>query len=610
MCGIVGASSERDVAPILLAGLKRLEYRGYDSAGIAVHSEFGSLQRLRTSGRVAELENALEKAPLQGRCGIAHTRWATHGEPSERNAHPHFSGNEFALAHNGIIENFEDLRDDLREDGYTFCSDTDSEVVVHLIAREFSRVGDLREAVCAAVSQLEGAYGLAVASAHVPGCLVGARSGCPLVVGVGISERFVASDVLALRPVTDRFVILEEGDVVQLSADAHEIFRADGTAVARTVVQVKTDVGEADKGQFRHHMEKEIHEQPLVVRNIIDTHVGRERVLERAFGLRASEILDQTRSVTLVGCGTSFFAAQIAKYWMEDHTGLPCNAEIASEFRYRNAAVLPGSLFITLSQSGESADTLAALRLAKTSGYAHNLTIGNVPTSTLFRESELAIDMNAGPEVSVCSTKAFTAMLVNLLLWIMLLARRTNGSVMSEDLLVRALRELPDTMDSALGLASRVCEVAEDFVHVDHALFLGRGPQYPLAMEGALKLKEISYIHAEGYPAGELKHGPLALVDEGMPVVAVAPSNELLEKVHSNLQEVRARGGRLYVFADSESGFSSAEGITVVQVPRVHPMLAPVLYAIPLQLLAYHVAMLKGTDIDHPRNLAKSVTVE
>ena len=611
MCGIVGATSRRDVMPILMAGLNRLEYRGYDSAGIAVQDVGDSkIKRVRMSGRVQELELALASAPLEGHSGIAHTRWATHGEPSETNAHPHMSGETIALVHNGIIENYESLRGELVEDGYAIQSETDSEVVAHLIHKEIQQSGDLFQAVKATVRRLEGAYAIGVVSALEAGRIVGARAGCPLVVGVGIKEHFLASDVLALRPVTDQFVILEEGDVVSLQADEMIVCGRKGAKVNRSVVQVDSDLGKIDKGPFRHHMEKEIHEQPAIIQKIVDAKTGRDQVLEQAFGIRASKILDETQAVSIVGCGTSFYAALIAKYWIEDLAKISCHAEIASEFRYRQAVASPGTLFVTLSQSGESADTLSALRLAKEREYAHNLTIGNVPTSTLFRESELTIDLNAGPEVSVCSTKTFTACLVNLLLWTLLLARRKNEGKVDEELLVHALRELPEVAKDVLSLGIHARRVAKEFVNVRHALFLGRGPQYPLALEGALKLKEISYIHAEGYPAGELKHGPLALVDEDMPVVAVAPSDELLEKLQSNLQEVRARGGRLYVFADVDAEIDSLEGITVIRVPKTHPVLASILYAIPLQMLAYHVAMLKGTDIDHPRNLAKSVTVE
>ena len=611
MCGIVSATSRRDVTAILMAGLKRLEYRGYDSAGIAVQDVAGGkIKRVRMSGRVQELEFALERATLQGSSGIAHTRWATHGEPSEVNAHPHMSGRTIALVHNGIIENFELLRAELVADGYEVQSETDSEVISHLIHLEIKRTGDLLEAVRATVQKLEGAYAIAAMNTHEPGRIVGARAGCPLVVGVGIEEHFLASDVLALRPVTDQFVILEEGDVVSLRADEMTVYERSGVEVSRPVVQVDGDLGELDKGQFRHYMEKEIHEQPAIIQKIVDARTGRDQVLEPAFGIRASKILDETQAVTIVGCGTSFYAALIAKYWIEDLAEIPCHAEIASEFRYREAFIAPGTLFITLSQSGESADTLAALGLAKARGYTHNLTIGNVPTSTLFRESELTIDLNAGPEVSVGSTKTFTACLVNLLLWSLLLARRKRGREADEDLVVRELQKLPELAKSVLSLESHVQRVAKEFVNVRHALFLGRGPQFPLALEGALKLKEISYIHAEGYPAGELKHGPLALVDEDMPVVAVAPCDELLEKLQSNLQEVSARGGRLYVFADADAEIGSLEGVTILRIPKTHALLATILYALPLQMLAYHVAMLKGTDIDHPRNLAKSVTVE
>lgn len=611
MCGIVGATALRDVPEILLAGLYRLEYRGYDSAGIAVQSaDANRFKRLRTLGKVNDLADAMKANLLYGRTGLAHTRWATHGKPSELNAHPHISNDRICVVHNGIIENHEELRKELLDKGYSFESDTDSETVAHLIDWYYGNQKSLVDAVKLAAKRLEGAYTLGAMATNEQGRIVAARVGCPLVVGVGIGERFIASDVLALRPVTDRFVFLEEGDLVDLTADSMTIWNLDDETVIRSTVRVTIDGGEVDKGAYRHHMAREIHEQPLVVRNTLESRLGRNRVIEQAFGVEASNIFDDTKAITIVGCGTAYYAGCIAKYWIEDIVGIPCNAEIASEFRYRRMVVPDGSLFLSLSQSGETADTIAALRVARKKNFVHTVTISNVPTSTLVRESDLALLMQAGPEISVASTKAFTAMLVDLILLTLLLARRTSYSEKLEMEVVKALRGLDGIVSKVLELDDAMLKLAQEFVHQQHALFLGRGPQYPVALEGALKLKEISYMHAEGYPAGELKHGPLALVDSDMPVVAVAPNNDLLEKVQSNLQEVRARGGRLYVFADSDAGFETCEGVTVIEVPRVHPLLAPIIYVVPLQMLAYHVAVLKGTDVDQPRNLAKSVTVE
>ena len=611
MCGIVGAAARRDVPPILLAGLERLEYRGYDSAGIAVQTHgVASIDRRRTLGKVAELLDDVRRDPMSGHSGIAHTRWATHGAPSERNAHPHNSNDRICLVHNGIIENFELLRDELRASGYEFMSETDSEVIVHLVDSYYAESEDLLSAVKEAIGRLEGAYAIGVMCSDEPGRIVAARLGSPLVVGVGIGEHYIASDVLALRPVTDRFIYLEEGDLVDITADALSFWNVEDESVIRTSVRVQAGADEADKGAYRHHMQKEIHEQASVVRRTLEGRVGAERVLEGALGVEASAILDETDSITLVACGTSYYAASVARYWMEEIAGIQCNVEIASEFRYRSLVVPPKSLFLTLSQSGETADTLAALRIAREAGFAHTMTICNVATSSLVRESELAFLMNAGVEIGVASTKAFTAQLVDLLLLTILLARRRGLGSSKELQLVNALRQLDKLIDEVLMLDSDIARLAQDFMDRPHALFLGRGPLFPVALEGALKLKEITYIHAEGYPAGELKHGPLALVDEDMPVVAIAPGNELLEKVRSNLQEVRARGGRLYVFADAGAGFQSTDDISVIELPTIHETLAPILYTIPLQLLAYHVAVLRGTDVDQPRNLAKSVTVE
>jgi glucosamine--fructose-6-phosphate aminotransferase (isomerizing) len=609
MCGIVGAVADREVAGILLAGLQRLEYRGYDSAGIAVLSG-DRVDVRKTVGKVRELCDNVGLMPVCGRLGIAHTRWATHGVPSELNAHPHVSNGRIALAHNGIIENFEALREELVAAGYTFASQTDSEVIAHLVDYYHQEGEDLLEAVRTAVKRLEGAYAIGVLSKDDPNRIIAARMGSPLVVGKGIGENFIASDALALRPVTDRFIYLEEGDLVEITRTSVSIWNIADESVIRATVRVEAGHDDVDRGNYRHFMQKEIHQQPQVLIDTLEGRIGRTRVLEQAFGAKAPEILNDTKAVTIAACGTSYYAGLVAKYWIEELAGIPCHVEIASEFRYRSVAVIPESLFVTLTQSGETADTLAALRVAKEIGYQHTLTICNVATSTTVRESELALMLQAGTEVGVASTKAFTAMLADLLLLALLLGRRHGMSAEQEAEAVAALHKVSDAVDQALALDGRVLKLAERFVDKHHALFLGRGPMFPIAMEGALKLKEISYIHAEGYPAGELKHGPLALVDEDMPVVAVAPNDDLLEKLHSNLQEVRARGGQLIVFADPESGFREAKDMTVITLPKVHRLLTPIVYVVPLQLLAYHVAVLKGTDVDQPRNLAKSVTVE
>ncbi|MEM7098857.1 MAG: glutamine--fructose-6-phosphate transaminase (isomerizing) [Pseudomonadota bacterium] len=610
MCGIVGAVADRNVPPILVEGLKRLEYRGYDSAGVAVIDGEGSLGRRRQVGKVQELVNSLSEQPVRGRIGIAHTRWATHGVPAENNAHPHTSNDRVAVVHNGIIENFEALREKLREANYEFASETDSETVAHLIDYEMTLGKDLLDAVRSTIKQLEGAYAIGVVHKDDPDRIIAARAGSPLVVGKGIGENFIASDVLALKPVTDRFIFLEEGDLVEIRAESISIWNMDDESVIRSDVKVELGHDDIDKGNYRHHMQKEIFEQPKTLHDTLEGRLGRTRVLEQAFGVRAGAILDQVKAVTLVACGTSYYAASVARYWIEDLVGIPCQVEVASEFRYRKLAVPEQSLFVSISQSGETADTLAALRIAKESGYFATLTICNVPTSSLVRESDLALMIQAGTEVGVASTKAFTAQLTDLLLLIILLGRRHGMATEMEERLVKGLHQLNNMVDDALNLDTRIKRVSEQFLEKHHALFLGRGTMFPVAMEGALKLKEISYIHAEGYPAGELKHGPLALVDDDMPVVAVAPNDELLEKLHSNLQEVRARGGQLIVFAAHDSGFKEEPGVTVIHLPDVDPLIAPIVYVVPLQLLAYHVAVLKGTDVDQPRNLAKSVTVE
>ncbi|MGS0543306.1 glutamine--fructose-6-phosphate transaminase (isomerizing) [Pseudomonas sp. Y5-11] len=610
MCGIVGAVAERNITAILLEGLKRLEYRGYDSAGVAVFTNDAKLERMRRPGKVSELETALAEQPLAGRLGIAHTRWATHGAPCERNAHPHFSG-DIAVVHNGIIENHEALREQLKALGYVFTSDTDTEVIAHLLSHKLKDQPDLTVALKATVKELHGAYGLAVINAQQPDRLVAARSGSPLVIGLGLGENFLASDQLALRQVTDRFMYLEEGDIAEIRRDTVQIWDVNGNAVERQTVQYSDGAEAADKGEFRHYMLKEIHEQPSVVQRTLEGRLSNNQVLVQAFGPQAAELFAKVRNVQIVACGTSYHAGMVARYWLEELAGIPCQVEVASEFRYRKVVVQPDTLFVTISQSGETADTLAALRNAKELGFLASLAICNVGISSLVRESDLTLLTQAGREIGVASTKAFTTQLVGLLLLTLSLGqvRGTLGKDI-EATLVEELRRLPTRLGEALAMDSTVEKIAELFAEKNHTLFLGRGAQFPVAMEGALKLKEISYIHAEAYPAGELKHGPLALVDNDMPVVTVAPNNELLEKLKSNLQEVRARGGELIVFADEKAGMTNGEGTHVVQMPHIHDILSPILYTVPLQLLSYYVAVLKGTDVDQPRNLAKSVTVE
>ena len=610
MCGIVGAVAERNVTAILLEGLKRLEYRGYDSAGVAVFTNAGKLERMRRPGKVSELEQALAGEPLVGRLGIAHTRWATHGAPCERNAHPHFSG-DLAVVHNGIIENHEVLREQLKGQGYVFTSDTDTEVIAHLLNHKLKDLGDLTVALKATVKELHGAYGLAVVCASQPDRVVAARSGSPLVIGLGLGENFLASDQLALRQVTDRFMYLEEGDIADIRRESVAIWDVNGNSVEREAVQYRDGAEAADKGAFRHFMLKEIHEQPAVVQRTLEGRLGDKQVLVNAFGPQAAELFAKVRNVQIVACGTSYHAGMVARYWLEELAGIPCQVEVASEFRYRKVVVQPDTLFVTISQSGETADTLAALRNAKELGFLGSLAICNVSISSLVRESDLTLLTQAGREIGVASTKAFTTQLVGLLLLTLSLGQ-VRGTLAEgvEATLVEELRRLPTRLGEALAMDSTVEKIAELFADKNHTLFLGRGAQYPVAMEGSLKLKEISYIHAEAYPAGELKHGPLALVDDDMPVVTVAPNNELLEKLKSNLQEVRARGGQLIVFADEKAGMTNGEGTHVINMPHIHDTLSPILYTIPLQLLSYYVAVLKGTDVDQPRNLAKSVTVE
>ncbi len=611
MCGIVGATARRDIPEILLEGLRRLEYRGYDSAGIAIFP--GGERRIdcrRAVGKVKELVDEVSRHPLTGTTGIAHTRWATHGAPLESNAHPQMSGDRIALVCNGIVENFEALREELTQQDYRFLSDTDTEVIAHLVDSYYSEDRSLVDAVRMAVGRLDGAFAIGVIARDEPDKIVATRVGSPLVVGVGIGENFIASDVMALRPVTDRFIFLEEGDLVEISADSISVWSVENENVVRATVRVELGTEDVDKGNYRHHMQKEIHEQPRAIGDTLEGRIGRDRVREQAFGAGAGAVFDAVQAVTIVACGSSYYTGSVARYWIEELAGIPCQVEIASEYRYRQVAVTPGNLFVSISQSGETADTLAALRAAKQEGYVGYLTICNTPNSSIVRESDLALMLKAGVEIGVASTKAFTVQLADLLLLTLVLGRRHGLTAEREAELVEALHRLPDVVEQALKLDLTTRRLAERFVDHDHALFLGRGTLYPIAMEGALKLKEISYIHAEGYPAGELKHGPLALVDENMPVVAIAPDNELLEKVQSNLQEVRARGGELFVFAGNEAAFRSEHGVTIIPVPAVHPILAPIVYTIPMQLLAYHVAVLKGTDVDQPRNLAKSVTVE
>ncbi len=610
MCGIVGAIAERNVVPILLEGLRRLEYRGYDSAGLAVVQD-GALARRRRVGKVRELEAALAAEPVAGPVGIAHTRWATHGAPTEDNAHPHFSAPSVAVVHNGIIENHAVLREDLQRAGFTFTSDTDTEVIAHRLEQRRRRSTDLVTAVRETVAELDGAYALVAMSLDEPDTLIAARAGCPVVIGLGLGENFIASDVAALLPVTRRFIFLEEGDLAVVRRHAIAIFDAAGQAVERPVRESELAADAVERGRFRHYMQKEIHEQATAVARTLAGRIEGGRVLPAAFGPDAAALLPRVRQVHIIACGTSYHAGLTARYQLEELCRLPVTVEIASEYRYRSPVVPPDTLFIAISQSGETADTLAALRLAKTLGYLSTLAICNVPESSLVREADMCLMTQAGPEIGVASTKAFTTQLTALALLTLALAAANGTRPETERVLTAQLAELPGMIEQTLALDEAIAGLAEAFVDKHHALFLGRGALNPVAMEGALKLKEISYIHAEAYAAGELKHGPLALVDEDMPVVAVAPNNELLEKLKSNLEEVRARGGQLFVFADPRVTFESSPGVTVIRLPaHAEPLQAPLLYTITLQLLAYHVAVLKGTDVDQPRNLAKSVTVE
>lgn len=610
MCGIVAAIAQRDVDLILLEGLRRLEYRGYDSAGMAVLDD-GRINRLRSVGKVAALQALNREKRLTGQVGIAHTRWATHGEPSERNAHPHICNERIAVVHNGIIENHESLREQQKAEGFRFTSDTDTEVIAHQIWKYVDQGMPLEEAVAAATRDVHGAWAIAVIDREQPDRLVAARQGSPLVIGIGLGEHFLASDVQALLPVTQRFVYPENGDLVILERERMEIRNAQGEVVERPEVRSEQSADEASKGGYRHYMLKEIHEQPRAISDTLEGRIVNNRIPDAILGPEATTILDRIRHVQIVACGTSYHAGMVARYWFEELAGIPCAVEVASEFRYRKHVVPEGSLFVTISQSGETADTLAALMLAKEIGFEASLSICNVPESSLVRESDLALMTRAGPEIGVASTKAFTTQLAALMMLVIALGRRHGMGSETEERLCRDLLSLPGLIEQVLESDEPTRAFAEQIAEREHALFLGRGAQYPVAMEGALKLKEISYIHAEAYPAGELKHGPLALVDAEMPVIAVAPDDALLEKLKSNLQEVRARGGELYVYAEEGASMDEEEeGLHLIRVPPAPASVAPIVYTVPLQLLAYHAAVMKGTDVDQPRNLAKSVTVE
>jgi glucosamine--fructose-6-phosphate aminotransferase (isomerizing) len=609
MCGIVGAVAQRDIAEILLEGLRRLEYRGYDSAGLAVVDAQGNMTRLRRLGKVQALAQAAEEHPLHGGTGIAHTRWATHGEPSEANAHPHVSGH-IVVVHNGIIENYEPLRETLKARGYQFISQTDTEVIAHLVHWEMEQGGSLRDAVLRAIPQLRGAYGTVIMDTRNPDTLLAARSGSPLVIGLGVGENFIASDQLALLPVTRRFMFLEEGDIAEVTRRSITVFDRSGEPVTREEVESNLQYDAGDKGGYRHYMQKEIYEQPNAIKSTLTGRISHGAIDLSELGPDSDELLSGVEHIQIVACGTSYNSGMVSRYWFESMAGVSCDVEIASEFRYRKSAVRRNSLIITLSQSGETADTLAALRLAKELGYLGSLAICNVPGSSLVRESDLALMTKAGTEIGVASTKAFTTQLTVLLMLVAKIGRLKGVDPKIEHNIVHALQTLPSRIEQMLAQDKRIEALAEDFSDKHHALFLGRGDQYPIALEGALKLKEISYIHAEAYAAGELKHGPLALIDADMPVIVVAPNNDLLEKLKSNIEEVRARGGHLYVFADEAAGFVDSETMHIIQMPHVEEEIAPIFYTVPLQLLSYHVALIKGTDVDQPRNLAKSVTVE
>ncbi len=610
MCGIVGAVAQRDVSPILIEGLRRLEYRGYDSAGIAIHGNQAGLERARVLGKVQNLADSLAQKPLFGGTGIAHTRWATHGKPSVSNAHPHICQGAVAVVHNGIIENHEILRKEQLALDYSFESETDTEVVANQVHFHLQRGLDLLEAVQVSVGQLEGAYALGVISAAKPERMIAARKGGPLLIGVGLGEYFIASDKFALLPVTQKFIILEEGDIADIRRDSLKIFDIEGNPVERETSISELSADAADKSGYKHYMLKEIFTQPVAIADALEGRLLNGQIIEEAFGMSADSIFSKTQAVQIVACGTSYHAGLVARYWLEEIAGIHCSVEVASEYRYRESVVNPGTLFVTISQSGETADTLAALQLARTLNYCGSLAICNVAESSITRESDLVFLTRAGAEIGVASTKAFTTQLTALLMLVITLASRRGMTTERQKELSLLLESLPGLVNQVLELDDKIKELAEDFNDKHHTLYLGRGTMLPVAMEGALKLKEISYIHAEAYPAGELKHGPLALVDDDMPVVAVAPNNDLLEKLKSNLQEVRARGGQLYVFIDSEAEMSESEGVHVIRMTPVHELLAPIVFTVPLQLFSYHVAVLKGADVDQPRNLAKSVTVE
>lgn len=610
MCGIVGAVAEGNVVSILVEGLRRLEYRGYDSAGVAVVDDNNKIGLCRAVGKVAELDEKLEQNPLNGKIGVAHTRWATHGGVTEANAHPHLSGGRVAVIHNGIIENFQPIKDEMLAEGYEFDSETDTEVAAHLVHHYLEQGLDLVEAVGKAVERFTGAYALLVVDAEDPDRIVVSRVASPLVIGLGDDGNYVASGVPALLSVTKRFIYLEQGDLAEIRRDGVSIVDSDGNKVEREVHETDWDSGSAEKAPYDHFMLKEIHEQPSALADTLYGRVSNQRVISESLGPKAEELLNQVEHIHIVACGTSYNAGCVGKYWLESIAGVPTQVEIASEYRYRKVVVPPKTLFVTLSQSGETADTLEALRMAKELGYIGTLTVCNSAHSSMVRESDLVMMTQAGPEIGVASTKAFTTQLLSILVVTLMLAKHRGLSEEREREFVANLTHAAAASDLALKMSDDLKELAKDFAEKQHTLFLGRGPMWPIAMEGALKLKEISYIHAEAYAAGELKHGPLALIDEEMPVIVVAPNNELLDKLKSNMQVVRARGGQLYVFADSATGIESEPGMTVIPMPHADRLIAPIVYTVPLQLLSYHVAVLRGTDVDQPRNLAKSVTVE
>jgi glutamine---fructose-6-phosphate transaminase (isomerizing) len=610
MCGIVGGLTDKDIGPILLQGLKRLEYRGYDSAGIAVISQNRDLRYKKVMGKVNDLAEYYDQEPIIGSCGLAHTRWATHGVPSEINAHPHISHDQVAIVHNGIIENYETIRKWLSQKGYVLESETDSEVIAHLIHSHLQEQGDLLKAVQETVKRLEGMYAIGVISSFEPDCIVVARSGSPLVIGTGENENFIASDSLTLLPLTQEFIYLEEGDLAKITHDEIRIYDKKGDKAKRKKILSKMSGELIDRGSFRHFMEKEIFEQSESSARMLEGRIHNDKLQDEIFGINAGAIFKQVEHVMIVACGTSYHAALVGRYWLEEIAGISCQVEIASEYRYQHLVIKPNTLFVVLSQSGETADTISSFRLAKTQGYLSTLSICNVPESTLVREAQLVLLTHAGPEIGVASTKSFTSQLIALLMLTVALGRYQQLSTQEANEIVREMESLPLLLDAVLNLKNQILELAENFIHKQHALFLGRGSLYPIAMEGALKLKEITYIHAEGYPAGELKHGPLAIVDQNMPVIVVAPTNDLFEKLRSNLQEVKARGGNLIVFAESSNQLQTELDAKTIKMPSAEWYLAPMVYVVPLQLLSYYVGILKGTDVDQPRNLAKSVTVE